>query len=65
MRQVVELITLNQVNKSRLHLHIGGIDCWPSNTTEVDMACERYIVFQSASFLTSTITIRIFSNLFL
>ena len=64
MRQAVELITLHQMNESWLHLHVGGIDVWPSNTVEVDMACERCIIFQSASLTTSTITIRFFGHFF-
>ena len=36
MRQAIELITLHQMNKSWLHLHVGGIDSWPSNTVEVN-----------------------------
>jgi len=43
MRQAIELITLHQMNKSWLHLHVGGIDGWPSNIVEVNMACERCI----------------------
>jgi len=61
MSQSLELITLDQVNESWLHLHICGIDGRSSNTIEVDMACERCIIFQSAYFTTSTITMRISS----
>jgi len=64
MRQAIELITLHQMNKSWLHLHVGGIDGWPSNIVEVNMACERCIILQRASFTTSTIPIRIFSHFF-
>ena len=64
MRQAIELITLHQMNKSWLHLHVGGIDGWPSNTVEANMASERCIIFQSASFTTFTIIIRILSQLY-
>ena len=64
MRHAIELITLHQMNKSWLHLHVGGIDGWPNNTVEVDMACECCIIFQSASFTTSTITMRIVCHFF-
>jgi len=63
--ELIHWIDYSKPSESWLHLHIGGIDGRPSNTIKVDRACERCIIFQSASFTTSTITMRIFSHFFL